>query len=283
MIAIKFPKFKNYTNQKVNFIQPKLDGYLCKIRKTGFGDIYAWTKNNKEITKKLLAIKHIVTELDNLPDDSTIFGELHCPGVDATSVPTMLNDADEKLQLTVFAAPFIEGMNHIDNNLTNVMFIIRNLGLDASHADRIPAGIITAPATKNLLQTAIERKWEGWVLKEGHMSGWYKLKPVKTLDAVVIGVYESFSSTHFGGLQAVHIAVYNPDGPMHDLGHVGSGFKLEYRKSLDTKAKRDALIGKVCEVSYDKVGAKGGLRFPRFVRWRTDKNPKQCTTKQFGD
>lgn len=286
MEQIKFPKFKTYTDQKVNYLQPKLDGHLTKIY-TYTPKVICLTKNDKDITNKLLAINHIKQELENIPRDSVIFAELHCLGVDATSVPTMLNNADEKLMLTVFAAPLLEGADISGMSLTEVMFIIRDLGLDATHADKIPAGYITIPCAKNLLQTAIERKWEGWVLKEAHMKGWYKLKPTKTLDAFIVGTYQSFSSTHYGGLQAIHIAVYKSDGTRHDLGHVGSGFSLPYRKSLNTQAKRDTLIGKVCVIEYDKVGAKGALRFPRMAKdsndnviWRTDKDPKQCTTEQ---
>ena len=91
---------------------------------------------------------------------------------------------------------------------------------------------------------------------------------------------QSFSSTHFGGLQGINIAVYK-DNKVHDLGQVGSGFDLEYRKSLDTKEKRNELIGKVCEVAFDSIAANGKLRFPRFIRWRTDKNLKSCTMEQF--
>lgn len=287
MNRIKFPKFKTYTDQKVNFIQPKLDGHLTKIYK---GDNHFWkaeTKNGKTITDKLTVISHIRQEIVCLPCNSQIFAELHCPGVDATSVPTMLNEADEKLMLTVFAAPLLGRTDYSKNDLTAVMLLIQELGLNIAEVNKVLRGNVSEFVKGKLLETAIKNKWEGWVLKEGHMKGWYKLKPVKTLDAVVTGTYQSFSSTHYGGLQAIHIAVYKPDGKMHDLGHVGSGFSLLYRKSLNTKIKRNALIGKVCIIEYDKVGAKGALRFPRMAKnsndnviWRTDKDPKQCTTEQ---
>ena len=287
MKLIEFPKFKNYTNQKVNFIQPKLDGHLTKIYK---GESHLWqayTKNNKVISDKLISIKHIEAELADLPCNSQIFAELHCPGVHATSVPTMLNEANEDLQLTVFAAPLLDNVDCFDRNLISIMEQLNSLGINVSFATLVKHDFINKAAQEILLKQAAKKKREGWVLKEGHMTGWYKLKPVKTIDAFVIGTYQSFSSTHYGGLQAIHIAVYKPDGTIHDLGHVGSGFTLPYRKSLNTKIKRDTLIGKVCVIEFDKVGMKGGLRFPRMAKddndnviWRTDKDPKQCTTEQ---
>lgn len=291
MKQIKFPKFKDYTNQKVNFIQPKLDGHLAKIYKPKCDRAPYWqafTKNNKVITEKLLAIDHIKKELDDLSNNSVVFAELHCPGVFASSVPTMLNNAEENLQLTVFAAPLLGNKDLSQVNLQKVMFAIRDLKLDATHADLIHTDYVDEIRKEALLEEAKEKKLEGWVLKENHMSGWCKLKPTKTIDAVVIGTYRSFSSTHYGGLQGIHIMVYKSNGKTHDLGHVGGGFSLSYRQSFDTQAKRDALIGKVCVVEFDCLAANGKLRFPRMAKddsdniiWRTDKNPKQCTMEQF--
>lgn len=287
MNQIKFPKFKNYTNQKVNFIQPKLDGHLTKIY-TATPRLIALTKNDKDITEKLLAINHIKKELNGLPRNSIIFAELHCPGVHATSVPTMLNEADEELMLTAFAAPLLGGEDWRDQDLCVTMQHIKNnFELHIATPTKWDSSIIiNHHDQKELLKEAIERKLEGWVLKEAHMKGWYKLKPVKTLDVFVIGTYQSFSSTHYGGLQSIEIAVWelSPNYPVlpkrYNLGNVGSGFKLEYRKQFNTNVKRTELLNKVCEVAYDSIAANGKLRFPRFIRWRDDKDSRQCTTEQ---
>jgi hypothetical protein len=289
MQKIEFPKFKNYKDQFVNYIQPKHDGHLTKVYVDENGIITCLTKNDKDITTKLWAINHISSELCRIPPNSVLFAELHCPDVLATSVPTLLNGADERLQLTFFAAPLFNGQDWENELLLYVVKELKKYKLNVVDTS-IVIGIkdedqgdfqLDEVYKQNLLKEAIKNKLEGWVLKEKHTEGWYKLKPIKTLDAFVIATQMSFSSTHYGGLQSIHIAVIDDKGKMIDLGNVGSGFELEYRKSLDSKAKRDSLLDKVCEVEYDSIAANGKLRFPRFKRWRTDKNKNQCTTEQF--
>lgn len=279
IMNIEFPKFKDYTNQKVNYIQPKLDGHLAKIMVDGTS-LQAFTKNDKDITKKLLAIDHIRKELDGLPLFSVVFAELYCPNVYATSVPTMLNDADEKLMLTAFAAPLLGGADLINEDFIGVIETLKMFGLDVAEIKSVPENFVDKDDKEALLELAICNKWEGWVLKEEHMKGWYKLKPVKTVDAFVISTYQSFSSTHYGGLQSIGVAVWGENGKIHLIANVGSGFELKYRKQFDTHAKRANLLNRVCEVAFDSVAANGKLRFPRFIRWRDDKNINECTMEQ---
>lgn len=285
MKQITFPKFKLYAGQPVCYIQPKLDGHLTKIYKDKKGLVKAYTKNDKTITAKLFAIDHICKVFCFLPSSSVVFAELHFPAGFSTDVPTMLNNADERLQLTAFAAPMIYGQDLSYDSLPDVLKRLNKFGFDITYADTLNScRALTNKAQSDLLTKAIERKWEGWVLKESHMTGWYKLKPVRELDAFVISVQQSFSDQHYGGLKSIGVGVYNRYSkvqPIYDLGQVGSGFEAEYRATLDIKEKRDALIDRVCEIRYDNIAANGKLLFPRFVRWRYDKDKNDCTTEQF--
>ena len=94
MKTIEFPEFKDYIDQNVHFLQPKRDGHLCKIFIDSSGNIQAFSKNDKDITTKVLSINHIHRELIGLPCSSTLFGEMWSPGVFAYSVPKLLNYAD---------------------------------------------------------------------------------------------------------------------------------------------------------------------------------------------
>lgn len=292
MEKIAFPKFKFYTNQPVRYIQAKLDGHLTKIYKDENHCVTAYTKNDKDITDKLWSIFYIRGILATMPAESTIFAELHCPEAFATDVPTMLNNGDDRLRLTAFAAPMIAGAKILDcSDVLDVMKRLQEFGFDTPETrvvspnkleDAFSMAIVSKTEQAQLLKEAVERKLEGWVLKEGHMSGWFKLKPTKSFDAFVIGTCESFSEQHFGGLKSINVAVYESvvNKKVIDLGQVGSGFTAEYRSEFNTKEKRDTLIGKVCEVKYDCLASQGKPKFPRFVRWRDDKNAEDCTMDQ---
>ncbi len=315
MKEIERPKFKDYTNQPVNFLQPKLDGHFTMIKKTA-GSYICTTKNDIDITDKLLKISHIKQELDSLPDDSCVMAERHSPGVPASSVPTLLNDADERMMLTVFAAPILHGVDFSDTDLGFVMLKVKQLGLSVAAVTKVRTEFVDEKGKQALLELAIQNKWEGWVLKESHMSGWYKLKPVKTIDGFVINTYKSTSDSFKGGLKCIRIGVWNEDGSIRDLGTAGNGFKKPYRlqfmseeriaearkeflnttKLKDEKLEEelaiydlprlefDSLLNKVCEIAYDSIPVKGGkLRFPRFIRWRDDKDINDCTIDQLGE
>lgn len=289
----QFPKFKDYDGQPVRYIQKKYDGHLVKVYKGYMSDdahrIRVFTKNDKDITEKLLKIDHIFYELRGLPNDTQIFAELHCPGRFSTDVKTMLNEANEDLRLTAFAAPLLGGVSCVDRPLSSVMSNLEEFGLGVPETEILNgATSLSQKWQDELLAYAIEQKLEGYVLKESHMTGWYKLKPTKTVDAFVTGTTMSTSASYYGGLKSIDVAVWDLSVRVSDnqnlhvtsLGTVGGGFKAEFRLEYDTAEKRETLVGRVCEVEYDSLAAGGKLRFPRFKRWRTDKSAEQCTSDQ---
>lgn len=288
MKNVDFIKFQKYTGQRVRYVQPKADGHLAKIIVKG-SHIRVWSKNDKLITEKVLSIAHLFDEITGIPSNSIVWGELHNPEIFASSVPTLLNDSDPRLQFTAFAAPIWNNMWAGDDILENVNLRLGDAGLN------FPETIVHRPSTRFaladielMLADATERKLEGWVLKETHLGGWYKLKPTHTVDAFVIGTKESKSASYLGCLQSVSIGVYMPDGSIHDLGSIGSGFDGDYKMSINTPEKREALLGKVCKVEYDAVAANGKLKFARLAKddsyseniWRTDKDADQCLIDQ---
>lgn len=313
-----FPKFKDYENgKKVRYLQAKLDGYLGKIYVDSTG-IHIFTKNDKDITEKVLRIAKIREALENVPEQSQLFGEFYAIGIPATSVVTLINDADPRLKYTPFAAPIIADKDMSNesvsdmNNLLNSYGFETPLTIDLGCQQLIGTGYQT-----ELLEEATDKKWEGWVLKSGHMDGWYKLKPVKTVDGFVIGTQISTSDSYAGGLKGVAIGVFRKDGSIRNLGTAGNGFKKPYvmqfmtQEQIDAKRKEyiqqcqekgkepeaeklawydlprlefDSLLNNVYEIGYDSIPIPGGkLRWPRVLRERDDKDMDACTEDQLED
>jgi ATP-dependent DNA ligase len=154
------------------------------------------------------------------------------------------------------------------------------------------------------LDGVMAKSWDG-IYVPGKRN-WVKIKHQRTADCVVIGWRKTSDGTTLGSLL---LGLYDKKGTMHYVGHTSS-FNAAQRKELIAKLKplqteisEEEWKGNpgrmpgglsrwsrgkdtewvavrpelVCEVSYDKLEA--GERFRHatgFIRWRTDKKPKQC-------
>jgi len=115
---------------------------------------------------------------------------------------------------------------------------------------------------------------EGWVISDGNRYHQQKLKVNKTLEAFASGFVDG-KGQHVGEVGSITCSVYAADEKVIIIANVGS-LSLEVRHCIDRKAD----LGRVLEVKYDRIGSKGKLRFPRFVRWRDDKLPRKCVVGQ---
>jgi ATP-dependent DNA ligase len=146
---------------------------------------------------------------------------------------------------------------------------------------------------------------EGVIAKErdapyqpGERTGMVKIKRLRTIDAVVRGWRPGKEE---GTLGALILGLYD-DGELREVGHT-SGFKKAEKRELPAKLKpyetgergsgepsrwtqgRDlewiALRPElVVEVSFDHVSARRIRHGARLVRWREDKDPRECTMDQ---
>jgi ATP-dependent DNA ligase len=153
------------------------------------------------------------------------------------------------------------------------------------------------------------QKWlrgaEGVVAKEldapyrpGERTGMVKIKRVRTIDTVVVGWRVGKEEGTAGSLI---LGLYDGDS-LHVVGHT-SGFKAKEKRELPKflapyetgergspepsrwDAGRDLeWIGLrpelVCEVSFDHVSGRRIRHGAAFLRWRDDKEPKECTIEQ---
>jgi ATP-dependent DNA ligase len=132
-----------------------------------------------------------------------------------------------------------------------------------------------------------------------------KVKKIKTADCVVIGYRLSKSGDGIGSLL---LGLYDSAGVMHFVGHTSS-FKADERQKLLVElqplVKEGGEFGPgrhpggasrwtqgrdlpwvqlkpklVCEVSFDKMQSDRFRHATRFLRWREDKKPRECTFDQ---
>lgn len=243
---VPFLKVKKYTDQQVQWVQPKYDGHCIMLTNDG---IYTRTQNNIQDKLAFMNIK--------VPRQTIVVGELHQPNMFSTDVKTLINEQSDKLRFSAFAIPVHEGVSLEDLDVPTGNNLLLDLGFEPpiTHA-------VGEYSIEKWLELAVSNKQEGWVLKNFNYSGWYKIKPHYTLDLKVVGTTTSDSLTRSGLLKAIQVADCNG----RILASVGTGFDNTQRH-----VDQQSLLGRIAEIQYDGMAGKH-LRFPRFVRWRDDKN-----------
>jgi hypothetical protein len=186
----------------------------------------------------------------DLPGGMVLAGELY-GDFPSTSVKTAINEQWDSLRFTAFAMPEYDCNDATYMDLFSVKRIVNDYGFEFVETSRYNPNI-------DYLAT-IPPDQEGYVFKEHNYRGWYKVKPVQTLDLKVIAIKKSWSATHFGDMKAA-ICV-NAKGKV--IADVGTGWEHHHRQ-MD-------LVGKIIEVRHDGFAANGRLLFPRFLRIRDDK------------
>lgn len=251
----------------VHYAQVKADGLRLMV---DTGNRVALTREGKtDFWDAITGIQHMVECLRRVPTGTVLDGELHVPGVQATDIKTLAIERDPRLRFTPFAMPIYAGQDYRQVSLEKIAGMLLEFGFPTSYT----VGLDLAFNPQSLLDRCRDMKIEGWVLKAGHYNGWYKLKPVRTVDCVVTGITISDSLSFLGGLKAIQVSLFDDEGKSVEVASVGAGFEADYRMMVDPKS----LIGRVAEVAYDSLAGKGKLKFPRFVRWRDDKPASECT------
>jgi len=280
-------KVEEYDGQPVSVVQVKFDGYYAEVYKSkDFGIKVYHKKQNRNIWPKLQKIDSIRQSIEQLPNETILRCELHAIGVHATSVPTLTNEADHRLLLSPFkiewwdGEPFFGSFNTEFELLDSIFPAVPEIYCACCYKKIVKndLGEIVLPLyrVEELKQLAIDKGIEGWVVKDVPGGKCWKIKPEKTVDAFVIDYTISDSDSWAGGLKSVTIAVYDGDKEV-EIGKAGSGFDGDYRMKVNMKS----LIGRVGEFGYQSLGAKGRLKFPKFLRWRDDeKNKSQCLMNQ---
>jgi ATP-dependent DNA ligase len=148
-------------------------------------------------------------------------------------------------------------------------------------------------------------KRKGLPYLPGSREGVVKVKKYKTADCVIVGF--RWSEKAEGRISTLLLGLYGKNGEIDFVGHT-SGFPAEVRRELEAVLPKmrapgvisDARVpggqsrwsrGKeldwnpvrpelVCEVRYDKLERNRFRHGTRFLRFRPDKDPEQCTWRE---
>jgi DNA ligase-1 len=301
-------------------VEWKLDGIRVQVHRIG-DDITVFTRNLNDITER---VPDVVAAVRDLPAERLVLdGE--AMGFDPAGRPHLFQDTvswRERPDSVTGLRPFFFDLLHLDgDDLIDEPLSRRRAAIEELAPQLAMPGRITADTTEAeaVLADALDAGHEGVVVKavdspyEAGRRGkaWRKVKPVHTLDLVVLAV-EWGHSRRSGWLSNLHLGARDPEGmdPANADGN-GNGFVMvgktfkgltdellrwQTQRFTDLAEREDrwndqAQTGvvwvrpeQVVEIALDGVQRStrypGGvaLRFARVVRYRDDKSPQEADT-----
>lgn len=295
-VASGWPKVTEWQSQRVHCYQPKLDGIGVVVYRNSAND--CWILGNRwpaQDYSSARACPQVQEFCLKLPPDTIVWCELYEPDMPAAKVLTSVGERSETIRLSMFSirkwagiTPIeSKGLEYFNEQREELLFIGDFQSHEIVPQTSIPVTMTHyQPLRQKLIDKAKQKGLEGYVLKEAHSSGWYKLKPTNTVDAVVMAYEWSTAYSRQGLIKSFQVGVYC-HGQLIPIAYVG-GFSAEELKMLSAEPTRT--VGRVMEVTYDCLTAydhkhqfipgESALRFPRFKRWRADKRPEECNYTQ---
>jgi bifunctional non-homologous end joining protein LigD len=145
---------------------------------------------------------------------------------------------------------------------------------------------------KRFYDAIVNAGGEGLILKRdaaAYGEDWIKVKKEYTVDVIIWGFSEAEATSvkkgeteatatkYAGQIGAVEFGVYLPDGVTKV--RIGEASGMDDAKRLDFSNNREKYIGRAIEVKANEFTGKA-LRHPRFIQFRDDLNPTDCTLEK---
>ena len=284
-------------------VEWKLDGARVQAHRRG-DEVRLFTRNLNDVTERLAGVAEVVRRF---PVDAVVLdGE--AIGVDDEARPGPFQDtmsrfgrkdgAGASLGVWFFDCLHLDGRDLVDLPLME-----RRAALEKVAAGFVVPSIVTADGDEAaaFLDDALASGHEGVMVKaaaslyEAGRRGqaWRKVKPVRTLDLVVLAA-EWGHGRRRGWLSNLHLGARHPDGGFVMVGKTFKGLTdamLEWQTAafLERETGRTGITvhvrpDLVVEIGLDGVQVSprypGGvaLRFARVKRYRDDKDPDDADT-----
>jgi ATP-dependent DNA ligase len=290
--------------------EPKWDGFRGVLENDG-GELALWSRNERPLLRYFPELRPVG---DALPPHTALDGEIVIERdghLDFDAMQMRLHPAESRVrklsaeipaQYVVFDLLLWDGDEVWRRPLEERR---------AELAERAPGGVRLSPFTADLataedwLQRIETAGLDGVVAKRlglpylpGSREGVAKVKRHKTADCVVAGVRWKAKPTTIATLL---LGLYADDGHLDYVGSAAVGARrhaeiaervlplLEAQErrfsepnrwgtgELEESAVRPELV---CEVRYDKLERSRFRHGTRFLRFRPDKDPKQCTWRE---
>ncbi len=286
-------------------VEYKLDGARIQVHKDG-DDVHVYTRTLREITKSVPELVELVRRLP--ARQAVLDGETLALDDDGRPRPFQetMSRFGASSERELLLHPYFFDCVHLDGtDLVDAPLRERNEALHKAvgAALVIPGALEPTPEqAQEVLRAALAQGHEGVVVKDldsTYQAGrrgkaWRKVKPVHTLDLVVLAA-EWGHGRRTGYLSNLHLGARDPDGgPPVMVGKTFKGLtdellawqtaefpKYEDRRTDWTVYLRPHLV---VEIALDGVQVSsrypGGvaLRFARVVRYRPDKEPPEADT-----
>jgi len=297
-------------------VEWKLDGIRIQVHRVG-DDVRTYTRNLNDITERLPQVAELVR---TFPAERLVLDGEALVVDPASGRPVAFQDSASEIRAEGKGGevvPFFFDLVHLDGRdlLDEPLSVRRPLLAEVAGPSTIPGTITDDPATgEAVLASALAAGHEGVVVKGAETpyeagrrgKGWRKVKPVHTLDLVVLGV-EWGSGRRTGWLSNLHLGARAVDGSdvasRHGFVMVGKTFKGLTDELLRWQTERFLALAdgaeewggpqtgvvwvrpeQVVEIALDGAQRStrypGGvaLRFARVVRYRDDKESSEADT-----
>lgn len=287
-------------------IDTKLDGIRIQVHRDG-GDVLVATRSLDDITDRL---PEVVSLALSLPATSFVLdGE--ALALDEAGRPRPFQETASRTAQArgVRVTPYFFDLLHLDgDDLLDAPGVERTSALNrlVPEAHRVRQVVTGDPTVaQEFVAAALASGHEGVVVKNRHAayeagrrgSSWVKVKPVHTLDLVVLAV-EWGSGRRQGWLSNIHLGARDPSGGFMMLGKTFKGMTDEMlawqterftELAVSPTTIRDHYVvhvrpEQVVEIAFDGIQRStrypGGmaLRFARVVRYRDDKTAAEADT-----
>jgi DNA ligase-1 len=297
--------------------EAKLDGARVQIHRRG-PDVWVYTRSLDDVTARLPEVVETALALpvtDLIADAEAIAlrpdGRPHRFQVTASRFGRSASRATQPLSVFVFDLLHVDGTDLLDRPTVDRVRVLDDLVPAAHRVDRLITD--DGAAAQRFLEATLAAGHEGVMAKSTAApyeagrrgAGWLKVKPVHTLDLVVLAV-EWGSGRRTGKLSNIHLGARDPaTGGFVMLGKTFKGMTdamLDWQTTrfleLADGAGQPATSGgspmdgyvvrvrpeQVVEIAFDGIQGStrypGGmaLRFARVLRYRDDKSPAEADT-----